>query len=81
MMTKKTIRNIGIFIFFVIISGWIGVLVDSVLIAQPEGDSLGMGIWLCGPCGISRITWCFYQRRILGQSCLSAGLFMSLLPS
>jgi membrane protease YdiL (CAAX protease family) len=48
-MNKKAIRNIGIFIFFVIISGWIGVLVDSVLIAQPEGDSLGMGIWLVLP--------------------------------
>ncbi|NLL21165.1 MAG: CPBP family intramembrane metalloprotease [Firmicutes bacterium] len=48
-MTKRAIRNIGIFIFFVIISGWIGVLVDSVLIAQPEGDSLGMGIWLVLP--------------------------------
>lgn len=48
-MTKKAIRNIGIFTFFVIISGWIGVLVDSVLIAQPEGDSLGMGIWLVLP--------------------------------
>lgn len=49
MMTKKAIRNMGIFIFFVIISGWIGVLVDSVLIDQPEGDSLGMGIWLVLP--------------------------------
>jgi hypothetical protein len=48
-MTKKAIRNIGIFTFFVIISGWIGVLVDSVLIDQPEGDSLGMGIWLVLP--------------------------------
>lgn len=42
-MNKKTIRNIGIFIFIVIISGWIGVLVDSALVPQPEGDSLGMG--------------------------------------
>lgn len=48
-MTKNAVRNIGIFIFFVIISGWIGVLVDSVLTAQPEGDSLGMGIWLVLP--------------------------------
>jgi membrane protease YdiL (CAAX protease family) len=48
-MTKKAIRNIGLFIFLVIISGWIGVLVDSVLIDQPEGDSLGMGIWLVLP--------------------------------
>lgn len=45
---EKNIKN-GIFVFFVIISGWIGVLVDSVLIAQPEGDSLGMGIWLVLP--------------------------------
>lgn len=48
-MNKKAIGSIGIFIFVVIISGWIGVLVDSVLIAQPEGDSLGMGIWLVLP--------------------------------
>lgn len=48
-MNKKAIHNIGIFIFIVIISGWIGVLVDTVLISQPEGDSLGMGIWLVLP--------------------------------
>lgn len=48
-MNKKVIRNIGIFIFIVIISGWIGVLMDSVLTSQPEGDSLGMGIWLVLP--------------------------------
>jgi len=49
MMTNKTLRNLGIFIFFVIISGWLGVLLDSVLTDQPEGDSLGMGIWLVLP--------------------------------
>ncbi|MDD3705100.1 MAG: CPBP family glutamic-type intramembrane protease [Clostridiaceae bacterium] len=48
-MNKKAIRKIGIFIFIVIISGWIGVLVDSLLTEQPEGDSLGMGIWLVMP--------------------------------
>jgi hypothetical protein len=48
-MSKKAIRNMGIFIFLVIISGWIGVLVDSLLTDQPEGDSLGMGIWLVLP--------------------------------
>ena len=48
-MNKKTVLNIGIFIFVVIICGWIGVLIDSVLPAQPEGDSLGMGIWLILP--------------------------------
>lgn len=48
-MNQKTIRNIVIFIVVVIISGWIGVLVDSVLTEQPKGDSLGMGIWLVLP--------------------------------
>jgi hypothetical protein len=48
-MNKKDIRNIGIFVFIVIISGWIGVFLDSVLVSQPEGDSLGMGIWLVLP--------------------------------
>lgn len=48
-MNKKAIRNIGFFVFVVIISGWIGVLVDSFLTGQPEGDSLGMGIWLVLP--------------------------------
>jgi len=48
-MNKKAIRNIGVFVFVVIISGWIGVLVDSFLTGQPKGDSLGMGIWLVLP--------------------------------
>ncbi len=48
-MNKKVIRNIVVFIVVVILSGWIGVLVDSVLTEQPEGDSLGMGIWLVLP--------------------------------
>jgi hypothetical protein len=48
-MNKNAIRNIVIFIFVVIMSGWIGILVDSVLTDQPPGDSLGMGIWLVLP--------------------------------
>ncbi len=48
-MDKKGGRNLGVFIFIVIISGWLGVLVDSVLTGQPEGDTLGMGIWLVLP--------------------------------
>jgi membrane protease YdiL (CAAX protease family) len=48
-MNNKIIRNIVLFSFVVIISGWIGVLVDSFLTGQPEGDSLGMGIWLVLP--------------------------------
>ncbi|MDD4627154.1 MAG: CPBP family intramembrane metalloprotease [Syntrophomonas sp.] len=63
-MNKKDIRNLGLFISIVIISGWLGVLLDSVLTEQPEGDSLGMGVWLVLPMLtalviilISRFSW------------------------
>ncbi|MGI6711133.1 MAG: CPBP family intramembrane glutamic endopeptidase [Bacillota bacterium] len=64
----KAIRNLGIFIFIVIISGWIGVLVDSVFIARSEGDSLGMGIWLVLPLMTAFIIILFSKvnRRDLG---------------
>jgi len=48
-VNNKVIRNTVVYIVVVILSGWIGVLVDSVLTEQPEGDSLGMGIWLVTP--------------------------------
>lgn len=48
-MHKNIIKNIILFTFVVIISGWVGVWVDSFLTDQPEGDSLGMGIWLVLP--------------------------------
>lgn len=48
-MNNKAVRNIGVFIFVVIISGWLGVILDSFLTGQPEGDSLGMGVWLVLP--------------------------------
>jgi hypothetical protein len=63
-MDKKAIGYIGMFVFVVIICGWIGVGVDSVLPAQPEGNSLGMGIWLILPLltafiiiFISKLSW------------------------
>lgn len=48
-MDKKTIRNIGIFIVVAIASGWLGLLIDKTLDPQPDGDSLGMGVWLILP--------------------------------
>lgn len=48
-MSKKTIRNIIIFIVITLVSGWIGLLIDGLLEPQPEGDTLGMGIWLVLP--------------------------------
>lgn len=46
---KSTKRNLIIFIAVTLASGWIGVLVDSLLTEQPDGDSLGMGVWLILP--------------------------------
>ncbi len=46
---KKTVRNTIIFCTVTLASGWIGVLVDKVLTQQPEGETLGMGLWLVLP--------------------------------
>lgn len=48
-MSMKETRNLLIFIVAVSASGWLGVLVDHFLENQPEGDTLGMGIWLVFP--------------------------------
>ena len=49
MTKRKRIRNLIIFTAIVILSGWFGLLIDRVIPEQPEGDSLGMGIWLVLP--------------------------------
>ena len=46
---NKTIRNIIIFSAVAITCGWFGVFVDKFVEQQPEGESLGMGIWLVFP--------------------------------
>lgn len=38
-----------IFIVVVFLCGWFGVLVDKLIPEQPQGDTLGMGIWLISP--------------------------------
>lgn len=48
-MKKQNIRKLIIFIIITLASGWIGVGLDSVLTEQPEGNSLGMGLWLILP--------------------------------
>lgn len=48
-MNKKVIGSVAVFVFAVLVSGWLGVLVDSVLTGQPKGETLGMGIWLLLP--------------------------------
>jgi hypothetical protein len=46
---NKNIRNIIIFAFVAFTCGWLGVLVDKFVEQQPEGETLGMGIWLVFP--------------------------------
>ncbi|KMY55867.1 CAAX protease [Bacillus sp. FJAT-27231] len=52
-MVKEKKGNPGaqliVFIILVLASGWLGILLDSVLTEQPEGNSLGMGLWLVLP--------------------------------
>ncbi|MHA7966946.1 CPBP family glutamic-type intramembrane protease [Paenibacillus sp. CAU 1782] len=48
-MKAQSTRNLVVFAAVVIASGWIGVLVDSTLEGQQEGNTLGMGIWLVLP--------------------------------
>ena len=45
----KTKRNVSIFIVVTLASWWLGVLIDRLLPNQPDGDSLGMGLWLILP--------------------------------
>jgi len=45
----NTKRNLIIFIVITLASGWLGVLLDMVLPEQPEGDTLGMLVFLVAP--------------------------------
>jgi hypothetical protein len=46
---NKTIRNVIIFIFVTLSCGWIGLIIDKIMIPQPNKESLGMGIWIALP--------------------------------
>jgi len=46
---NRSIRNIVIFAFVSLTCGWLGVLADKFVEQQPEGDTLGMGLWLVLP--------------------------------
>ncbi|MEG0259222.1 MAG: CPBP family intramembrane glutamic endopeptidase [Lysinibacillus sp.] len=45
----KTKRNVIIFTVVVLVCGWLGVLIDTFIPEQTEGDTLGMGMWLILP--------------------------------
>lgn len=46
---RKNKYKLILFIVVTLTSGWVGVLLDSILTEQPEGNSLGMGLWLILP--------------------------------
>lgn len=48
-MNPQAIRSILLFSLVTLASGWIGLWIDQQLPPQPQGDSLGMGIWLVLP--------------------------------
>ena len=48
-MSKRDKITLAIFVFITITAGLFGYLLDQVLTEQPEGDSLGMGLWLVLP--------------------------------
>ena len=48
-MSKRDKIILAIFIFITITAGFFGYLLDQVLTDQPEGNSLGMGLWLVLP--------------------------------
>ncbi|MGF9770682.1 CPBP family glutamic-type intramembrane protease [Bacillus albus] len=50
---KHVKLHLIIFVLIVLASGWIGVFLDSLLTDQPEGNSLGMGLWLILPFFVS----------------------------
>ncbi len=48
-MSKRDKITLLVFIFVTITAGGLGYLLDQVLTEQPEGNSLGMGVWLVLP--------------------------------
>lgn len=48
-MSKRDKITLGVFVFVTITAGGLGYLLDQILTEQPEGNSLGMGLWLVLP--------------------------------
>lgn len=46
---KKTVLGLIVFIIVALFCGWLGVFIDSVLEGQPQGETLGMVVWLILP--------------------------------
>lgn len=61
-----------IFIIITLVSGWIGVLIDRILMEQPEGYSAGTGLWLALP------LLCAIMLRIREKEWKSFGLTLNI---
>ena len=48
-MSKRDKITLVVFVFVTIMAGGFGYLLDQILTKQPEGNSLGMGVWLVLP--------------------------------
>ncbi len=48
-MSKRDKITLVVFVFVTIMAGGLGYLLDQILTEQPEGNSLGMGVWLVLP--------------------------------
>lgn len=48
-MNKRSKITLAVFVFMTITAGIFGYLLDQILTEQPEGNSLGMGLWLVLP--------------------------------
>jgi len=48
-MESNIKKSIVIFVVIAALCGWLGVLLDKILIKQPNGYSLGMLIWIASP--------------------------------
>ena len=48
-MTKRDKVTITVFVSVTIMAGGLGYMLDQILTEQPEGNSLGMGLWLVLP--------------------------------
>ncbi|MBN2522723.1 MAG: CPBP family intramembrane metalloprotease [Bacteroidales bacterium] len=73
MSNSKTKRNLFLFIIIVIVSGWLGVIIDKYLPQQESENTLGMGLWLISPLIIVIIL-----RTFLGDGWKDAGLKLIL---
>jgi hypothetical protein len=52
--SRKTVRNLTIFILLILASGWLGRGLDKWM-GQPSAESLGMLLWLLLPVAVTLV--------------------------